>query len=78
VKRAMDIVKEGKKFTPKQEEWLNLIENHLVENLVIDRKDFGYPPFSRHGSWKKADEVFEGQLPKLLTKINVAMIQCRK
>lgn len=78
VARAMKIVKEGKKFTPKQEEWLKLIENHLVENLVIDKRDFSYPPFSRHGSWKKADEIFEGQLPKLLTKINVAMIQCLK
>ena len=40
VARAMAIVKEGKKFTPKQEDWLNLIENHLVENLVIDSKRF--------------------------------------
>jgi type I restriction enzyme R subunit len=75
---AMADIKKGKKFTPKQEEWLKLIENHLVENLVIDKRDFSYPPFSRHGSWKKADEIFEGQLPKLLTKINVAMIQCLK
>jgi len=78
VELAIAAIKKSKKFTPKQEEWLKLIENHLVENLVIDKRDFSYPPFSRHGSWKKADEIFEGQLPKLLTKINVAMIQCLK
>jgi type I restriction enzyme R subunit len=78
VQLAMSIVKKGKKFTQKQEEWLKLIEDHLVQNLVIDRKDFSYPPFSRRGAWKKADEIFEGRLPQLLTKINVAMIECRK
>lgn len=78
VRITMSLVKKGKKFTPKQEEWLKLIENHLVENLVIDKKDFNTIPFSRYGAWKKADEIFEGKLPQLLTKINVAMIECRK
>src|SRR5574341_370582 len=78
VDKAISVVKEGKKFTSAQEEWLKLIRNHLIENLIIDRQDFSYPPFSRHGAWKKANEIFEGKLPKLLTKINVAMIQWRK
>lgn len=78
VDNAMAMIKKGNKFTPAQEKWLELIRNHLVENLIIEQNDFKYPPFSRYGSWKKADEVFEGMLPKLLTKINVAMILCRK
>lgn len=77
VDRAMIIITKNKKFNDHQQEWLKLIRNHLVENLVIEKQDFSYPPFSRHGSWKKADEIFDGKLPQLLKKINVAMIECK-
>lgn len=77
VDRAMKIITKNKKFNDRQQEWLKLIRDHLVENLVIEKPDFNYPPFSRHGSWKKADEIFDGKLPELLKKINVAMIECK-
>lgn len=78
VDRAIALIKKDKKFTQAQEQWLQLIRNHLVSNLIIEQADFSYPPFSRHGSWKRANEVFEGKLPEFLTKINVAVIMCRK
>ncbi len=77
VGRAIRLVTKAKKFTAEQEKWLKLIRDHLVKNLVIEQEDFNTIPFSRYGSWKKADKVFEGRLPELLTEINVAMVQCR-
>lgn len=69
-------LKKGTKFTLAQEKWLELIRNHLVTNLIIEQNDFSYPPFSRYGSWKKANEVFDGKLSDLLKKINV-MVLCQ-
>jgi type I restriction enzyme R subunit len=45
-----------------------------MRNLVIDQPDFKYIPFSRHGGWEKANQVFEGKLAPLLETINVAMV----
>lgn len=74
VERALAKVKEGRKFTPEQEKWLQYIHDHLLRNLVIEQPDFRLIPFSRHGGWQKADEVFEGKLTPLLQRINVAMV----
>ena len=77
VDRALTVVTKGKKFSEEQQKWIKLIRDHLIENLVIEKDDFDSIPFSRHGRWKKADSVFEGKLPKLLTEINLAMIECK-
>lgn len=74
VDRAIEKVKEGKKFTPEQEQWLQYIRDHLVRNMVIERQDFSYIPFSRHGGWMKANQVFQGKLEPLLKTINVEMV----
>lgn len=71
---ALNRVKEGKKFTPQQEEWLQYIRDHLVRNLVVERPDFIYIPFSRHGGWASANEVFQGKLESLLEEINVEVL----
>lgn len=74
VDRAMFKVKEGRKFRPEQEQWLQYIRDHLVRNLVVDEPDFKFIPFSRHGGWEKANLVFDGKLAPLLETINVAMV----
>jgi len=73
VDRALLRFREGKTFTPEQEEWLELIRDHLVENLVVDEADFRLIPFSRHGGWNNANRVFDGKLKALLEEINVRM-----
>lgn len=74
VNRAMAKVRAGRIFTPEQEDWLQLIRNHLVENLAIDREDFGLLTFTRSGaSWRRVNEAFEGQLDALLIELNQAM-----
>jgi type I restriction enzyme R subunit len=73
VGRAMARVRAGRTFTPEQEGWLELIQAHLAENLVIEKADFSTIPFSRRGAWGRANEAFEGRLEELLNQINEAM-----
>jgi type I restriction enzyme R subunit len=75
VERAVAKVKRGKKFTPLQEKWLEMIKDHLLKNSVIDRPDFATIPFSRHGGWDKANEVFNGKLAPLLQTIDLEMVK---
>ena len=44
VGRAFDKLTAGKTFTPAQQQWLDRIRAHLVENLSIDREDFDVSP----------------------------------
>jgi len=73
VSRAMARVRTGRTFTPEQESWLELIEAHLIENLVIERPDFSTIPFSRRGAWSRANAAFDSRLEELLNQINEAM-----
>jgi len=73
VNRAMARIRAGRTFTPEQEGWLDLIQAHLVENLVIEKADFSAIPFSRRGAWGRANAAFEGRLEELLNQINEAM-----
>ena len=74
VDKAIREAKKGKTFTAAQEEWLQLIRNHLLRNLVVEQEDFQYIPFSRHGGWQAANHVFDGRLQPLLQTIDVAMV----
>ncbi|MBI5021730.1 MAG: DEAD/DEAH box helicase family protein [Ignavibacteriales bacterium] len=74
VDQAITKIKHRHQFTPEQEGWLKLIRDHLAQNLLIDERDFKVIPFSRRGSWKVADKVFEGKLKELLKEINEAMV----
>lgn len=74
VNRAFEHIRQGKTFTHGQEKWLERIQAHLVENLVIEKEDFEGIPFSRYGGWSKADEDFDHSLEKLLEEINLEMV----
>jgi len=74
VGRAMSKVKEGRKFTPEQENWLQYVQHHLARNPVVDEPGLKFIPFSKHGGWEKANLVSGGKLTPLLETINVAMV----
>jgi len=74
VNKAITKVTQGRQLTAEQQKWLQYIRDHLLRNLVIEQPDFRYIPFSRHGGWEKANQVFEGKLVPLLETINVAMV----
>lgn len=58
-----------------QARWLEYIRQHLIQNLTIDRDDFEHVPvLANRGGWRKADLVFEGQLPELLASLNKELV----
>jgi len=75
IEKAIQVATKGQSLTPEQEEWMELIRYHLIENIVIEKGDFILIPFSRRGGWRKAEKVFGEQLSGLLVTINEAMLQ---
>lgn len=74
VERAFAKVTTGKTFTPEQQQWLSLIDAHLIENLTIDVNDFDLlPVFTRRGGLSQAARVFAGQLEDLIRQLNEAV-----
>lgn len=74
VQRAFMRITGGRTFTPEQQQWLDRIRVHLVENLSIDKDDFDVlPVFTRPGGWGRAEKDFNGQLPELLNLFNAGV-----
>jgi len=60
----------GRRFTPEQLQWLELIRDHIVGNLQMEMEDFDYVPFSQKGGRGRAYEVFGVELGKILDELN--------
>ena len=74
VDRALSRLTAGTVVTAAQQPWLDWIRAHLVENLSIDREDFGLMPiFAREGGWKAANDAFAGELGVFLERVNEAV-----
>ena len=72
VNRVLDRMSVG--LAPEQQQWLDRIRSHLIENLSISKEDFDIIPiFSNEGGWGKANRVFGGQLPDLIRQWNEAI-----
>ncbi len=71
---AVARIKAGVSLNEEQQNWLEYIRNHLIENLTIDLNDFDtLPVFERHGGRGRADKVFNNQLEKWINDINYAI-----
>jgi type I restriction enzyme R subunit len=71
VNRAFDhwmLVQEeqGKKFTPEQVKWLEMIKEHIANSAAIDVGDFDQIPFNQWGGRHKAYSLFGQELPSIL------------
>ena len=74
VDRALTALTAGNAFTPQQNQWLDRIRRHLVENLTVGADDFDVlPVFADFGGWTKANSDFGGKLAHLLTDVNAAV-----
>jgi type I restriction enzyme R subunit len=60
----------GKKFTPDQRRWLEMIRDHIAANLGIDPKDFDLPPFAQEGGLGKVHQLFGSELNKIIDELN--------
>lgn len=71
VSRAINNLREQISFSHEQDEWLELIKNHLIENLTIDIDDFEYMPvFERKGGITVAKRIFNGIFETVISKLN--------
>jgi type I restriction enzyme, R subunit len=75
IAKAMMKVKSDRAFTREQERWLELIQRHLTQNLLIEKGDIDAMPifFQEGASWEKLNKVFEGELETLIHEINAAV-----
>jgi len=74
VMQAFVRVCEGKTFSPEQQEWLDRIRMHLVENLSIAADDFDdMPVFADRGGFGRANRIFDGGLSQMITDFNLAI-----
>jgi type I restriction enzyme R subunit len=60
----------GRSFTPEQSDWLVMIKNHIAASLSIETDDFDYIPFYGKGGLARANEVFGGDLNKIIEELN--------
>jgi type I restriction enzyme R subunit len=60
----------GRRFTPEQLQWIELIRDHIVGNLQMEMEDFDYVPFSQKGGRGRAYEVFGAELGTILDELN--------
>jgi type I restriction enzyme R subunit len=75
VKAAVDRVAARVTLTEHQEQWMDYIRQHLIQNLSIEREDFDtIPVLSDHGGWRRADRAFAGRLAGLLIDLNKELV----
>jgi type I restriction enzyme R subunit len=60
----------GRKFTPEQRLWLELMRDHIAGNLSIERDDFDRVPFSQKGGLGRASVVFGKDLTAVMQELN--------
>lgn len=71
VNRALEKITAAQAFDTEQTKWLNLIREHLVENLTIDETDFeDLPLFHDRGGRSKARRVFGSKFEPLIRELN--------
>ena len=74
VNRALAKVTAGRTFTAEQQQWLDRIRVHLIENLSIEEPDFDIlPVFARAGGLGRASQVFGKDLSALIARLNEAV-----
>jgi type I restriction enzyme R subunit len=75
VKAAVAKVIAERELTDEQRQWMGYIEQHLIENLSIDREDFDLIPIlSSRGGWRRANRIFDDQLPDLIKQLNEELV----
>ncbi|MCL5028646.1 MAG: restriction endonuclease subunit R, partial [Bacteroidetes bacterium] len=71
LKRQNDL---GKGFTPEQEQWLNMIKEHISTSLSVEMNDFDNPPFFDRGGRIKVYKVFGERLETVLEELNEELV----
>jgi type I restriction enzyme R subunit len=67
--------KQGRRFTPEQLEWLNMIKEHIATSLTIGIEDFENVPFNQKGGAIKANKLFGQELNKIMEELNMVLVK---
>lgn len=65
--------RQGKRFSPDQVKWLEMIRDHIAGSAAIDVTDFDAVPFNQWGGRIKAYTLFGDELPGILNQLNEAL-----
>jgi len=64
---------EGRRFSPEQLHWLEMIRDHVAANLAVERDDFEYAPFAQEGGLGKVHQLFGKDLNNIIEELNGAL-----
>lgn len=74
VDKAIAVLFEGKQLSNEQNNWVQYIKEHLIQNLTLDKEDFEYSPIlERHGGWGRFRKVFNEDAETIIQQINAAI-----
>jgi type I restriction enzyme R subunit len=60
----------GRKFSPEQVKWLEMMKDHIANSIEMELEDFDLVPFAEEGGLGKARQVFGAELKPLLEELN--------
>jgi type I restriction enzyme R subunit len=66
---------QGRKFTPEQVKWLEMIRDHIAGSAAIEMEDFDTVPFNQLGGRVRAQSLFGNELPMILNELNEALVE---
>lgn len=61
------------RFTNEQMDWLRMIKDHIVSSYHIEKEDFEYTPFNKHGGIGKFYQLFKDDYETILDELNEAL-----
>ena len=64
----------GRTLTDEQVAYLRLIRDHLATSLMIAPHDFQNPPFSTHGGYGRALQLFGAELTPLMDELMEVLV----
>ncbi len=64
----------GKAFTTEQQQWLEMIRDHIAASLGLEIDDFDLPPFSQQGGLGRVHQLFGAELPKVIEALNRELV----
>ena len=61
-------------FTREQLHWLEMIRDHIAENLGIELDDFELAPFTKEGGLGKVHQLFDDKLNAIIEELNETLV----
>ena len=70
IKKAMSKLRKNHTFSKMEQDWLNRIENYLLNESVLTKESFETGAFKTRGGFKQIDKIFKNQLEEIIHEVN--------